>query len=129
MRTRGIAAQRAGAVALAGLTMLAIGGSPASAADQPVPGKGTATAPAPKSEPQPEPKPEDVTAPQRPTLGEASTAPGGAVRLDVVAETGSALVVREGAEVVASASATGQSQTLSWTSKSGPHTYLVVATD
>ena len=50
MRTRGIhrtshrAGRQAGAVALAGLTLLAIGaGSPAQAADQPAPGDGAPT--------------------------------------------------------------------------------------
>jgi hypothetical protein len=135
MRTRGNAAHRAGAVALAGLTMVAIGaGSPAEAADQPAPGKGTTseapqTGTKPEVKAEPEPEPEDLTAPQRPTLGEASTEPGGTVELDVLAESGSALVVREGAEVVASALATGENQTLSWSSATGPHTYLVIATD
>ncbi len=143
MRTRGH--HRTSTVAIAGLAMLAIGaGAPAMAADQPAPGEGAPTTsttgsqgtsggtPQFKPESKPAPKPEpvrDVTAPQRPTLGEASVEPGGAISLDVLAESGSALVVREGAKVVASASATGLSQTLSWRTTSGPHTYLVVATD
>ena len=66
MRTRGH--HRNGAVALAGLTLLAIGtGAPAFAAEQPVPGKGSDT----KSTPQQ--KELDVTAPARPTLGEAAS--------------------------------------------------------
>jgi hypothetical protein len=120
--------QQAGAVALAGLALLAVGaGSPAQAADRPGPRDGAPTKAAPQ---KPQPKPEqDLTAPQRPTLGEATAVAGGEVRVDVQAESGSALVVREGAEVVASASALGSTQTLSWKSETGPHTFLVVATD
>ncbi len=133
MRTRGIhrtshrAGRQAGAVALAGLTLLAIGaGSPAQAADQPAPGDGAPTKAAPEKAPKPV---QDLTPPQRPTLGEATMVAGGTVRVDVQAESGSALVVREGAEVVASASALGSTQTLTWESGTGPHTFLVVATD
>lgn len=142
MRTRGNdrtssrAGQRVGTVALAGLALLAVGaGTPVFAADQPAPGKGTPSASDLKNEQggkgeSAKPKPvEDVTAPQRPTLGEASTGAGGTISIGVLAESGSALVVREGTEVVASTSAVGQVQELTWRAKSGPHTYLVVATD
>ena len=126
MRTRG--QHRAGAAALAGLALLAVGAAPAQA-DQPAPGKAPATQPTARPEAK-QPKPvQDLTAPQRPTLGEANTEAGGIVRLGVQAEAGSALVVREGDKVVASASATGLEQTLSWKTVSGPHTFLVVATD
>lgn len=152
MRTRGNhgaghrsgprAGHRVGTVAIAGLALVALGvGSPAQAADHPTPGSGTTAGqkPAPTSgssqtksqtrtKPQPKPKP-DLTPPARPALGEASTGAGGTVRLEVQAESGSALVVREGADVVASASAVGSTQTLSWESKSGPRTFLVSATD
>lgn len=140
MRTRGHhradhgTGHRARAVALAGLTLLAIGaGTPAQAADQPAPGSASTAAPTPRTEQRHEksaPKPvEDLTAPQRPTLGEVSTEPGGTVRVDVLAEVGSALVVREGTEVVATAAGTGVTQTLTWRTSSGPHTFLLVATD
>lgn len=142
MRTRGNhrtgnrAGQRAGTVALAGLALLAVGaGTPTFAADQPAPGKGTPSASDTKKDQggkgentKPEPV-EDVTPPERPTLGEASTGAGGTISLGVLAESGSALVVREGTEVVASTSALGQVQELTWRAGSGPHTYLVVATD
>ena len=119
MRTRGH--HRTGAAAVAGLALLTVGAvAPAQAAEQPQP--------KPEQKQQTRPAP-DVTAPERPALGEASTEAGGAISLPVQAESGSALMVREGAEVVASASALGVSQDLTWTTKSGPHTYLVVATD
>lgn len=117
---------------VAGLTLLALGAGAPAQADQPNPGKApvTKTQGQPAGQPKAQLKPvQDVTAPARPALGEASVAAGGAVSLGVQAEEGSALVVREGSKVVASASATGSTQTLSWRTKSGPHTYLVVATD
>src|SRR5687768_1745758 len=114
MRTRG--QHRTGAAAMAGLALLALGaGAPAHAVDQPAPGK--------------RPVARDVTPPARPTLGEAEIRPGGAIDLAVQAEADTALVVREGAEAVASAAAVGDPQTLSWTTGTGAHTFLVVATD
>jgi hypothetical protein len=126
MGTRG--QNRTRAVALAGLTFLAVGTAAPAMAEEAGPGNGPTAPATPVQKPAPQPV-QDLTPPSRPTLGEATMEAGGTVRLAVQAESGSALVVREGTEVVASVSAIGDSQTLSWRTTTGPHTYLVVATD
>ena len=126
---------RTGAVALAGLTLVAAGMAvgtvaPAIAEETTPAAEQTQPKTQPEARPKTEPKPvQDTTPPQRPTLGEATMEAGGTVRLAVQAESGSAVVVREGTEVVASTSASGTSETLSWRTTTGLHTYLVVATD
>lgn len=78
---------------------------------------------------KPKSKP-DRTPPDAPVLGTPDVDPGGAVTLPVRAERGSRVVVRErGGDVEATAIGTGATQSLSWTTSDGEHSYVVTATD
>ncbi len=74
-------------------------------------------------------KPEDKSAPAAPLLGEAVPGPDGLVQLPLTAEKDAQVVVRERGEIVAEAVATGATQALSWSTRTGTHTYRVSATD
>ncbi len=88
-----------------------------------------AATPKPKPKPEPKPKP-DTEAPGSPRVGTPVPGAGGRVTVTVGAEKGARVAVREqGGAVVAQGRATDGSVTLSWTTGSGEHAYLVTATD
>lgn len=72
----------------------------------------------------------DFTAPDAPAVGKPTLAAGGRVSIRVTAERGSRIeVVDESKTVVARARATGTAQTVTFTARTGRHTYVVRATD
>lgn len=78
----------------------------------------------------PPPPPVDSTPPRQPQSQRPLTGARGLVELRLSAESGAALVVRSGEEVVvASATAIGTFQTVSFVATTGRHVYIVTATD
>lgn len=77
----------------------------------------------------PPPPPVDYSPPRRPQMSRPLVGPGGLVQLSVRAEPGSNIVVRSAGRIVASATATGEQQKVSFRAATGPHTYFTSATD
>ena len=93
--------------------------------DDECPGRGGGAA-----EEVPEPEPVyDFEPPRRPRLTSVGSGAHGLVRFAVQAETGSRVVVRTGSTTVASLTATGAMQYLTFRATTGAHTYRATAAD
>jgi hypothetical protein len=82
-----------------------------------------------KKAPAPPAPPPATTPPATPTVSGTTVAPHGQVTLAFTAEGGSFLSVHEAGSYVAGATASGLSQSLTWTTTGGRHSYDVTATD
>ena len=71
----------------------------------------------------------DYDAPAVPRLGKAAAGAKGAVKFTITAERRSKIAVTENGKTVARATGTGSRQTISFSARSGSHSYLVTATD
>ena len=73
---------------------------------------------------------EDYDPPRRPTVhGAAGAGPGGTIRIQISAESGSRIIVRYGSRRVFSGTASGGTQTVSFRGLNGTKRYVVTATD
>lgn len=77
----------------------------------------------------PPPPPPDTTPPATPTISGTTVAPHGKVTLAFSAEGGSFLSVHQNGSYVAGTTASGFTQSLTWTAKGGRQIYTVAATD